>query len=170
MRKNFSFILLPFILLSALLGGIIITGFFAFSPLSYVELNIRIKSWCMFINGFLWISLNWTIHWLEVGRIRKFQIPYLKDFYSNVDDFVKNLPQILRRLIRVFYLLITLLKVITTIIGMSILIISVLQIRSLGVGKTQIITVIVISIFAIILSLVFILRELSFTSQKYHRE
>ena len=124
----------------------------------------------MFINGFLWISLNWTIHWLEVGRIRKFQIPYLKDFYSNVDDFVKNLPQILRRLIRVFYLLITLLKVITTIIGMSILIISVLQIRSLGVGKTQIITVIVISIFAIILSLVFILRELSFTSQKHYRE
>ncbi len=160
MRKNFSFALLPLITPLILFVGIIITGFFAFSPLSYIELDIAIKSWCMFINGFLWVSLGWAIHWIDVGGTGKFKIPYLKDFHSDVNNFVKDLPQLIQKLIRIFHLSITFLKVIMTIIGMSVLIISVLQIRSLGVGKTQIITIIAISIFAGVLSLIFIIGEL----------
>lgn len=162
--------LIPFIMPLVLLVGIIITGYFAFSPLSYIELNITIKSWCMFINGFLWVSLCWAIHWIEKEKIRKFRIPYLKDFYSDVNNFVKDLPQLAQKVVKFFYLSITFLKVIMTIIGMIILIISILQIRSLGVDKTQIITIIAISIFACILSLVFIIKELSFTSQKLRQE
>ncbi len=160
MRKNFSFAFLPLITPLIFFVGIIITGFFAFSPLSYIELDIAIKSWCMFINGFLWVSLGWAIHWIDVGGTGKFKIPYLKDFHSDVNNFVKDLPQLIQKLIRIFHLSITFLKVIMTIIGMSVLIISVLQIRSLGVGKTQIITIIAISIFAGVLSLIFIIGEL----------
>jgi len=166
-KKKFSFILLPFILPLVLFGGIIITGFFAFSPLSYVELNIGIKSWCIFINGFLWVSLGWSIHWIDVG---KFKIPYLKNFYSDVNNFVKNLPQLAQKLIRILHLSITFLKVIMTTIGMIILIIGVLQIRSIGASKVQLIVIIAISIFAGALSLVFVIKELSFTSQKLRRE
>jgi len=163
-KKSLVFVLLPFILPLVLFVGIIITGFFAFSPLSYVELDIAIKSWCMFINGLLWVSLGWAIHWIEVEKIRKFQIPYLKDLYSDVDNFVKDLPLLAQKVIKFFYLSITFLKVIMTIIGMIILIISILQIRSIGIGKSQLIAIIVISIFAGALSLVFVIKELSFTS------
>ena len=170
MRKKFYFVLLPFILPLVLFVGIIITGFFAFSPLSYVELDIAIKSWCMFINGFLWVSLGWVIHWIDVGGTGKFEIPYLKDFHSDVNNFVKDLPQLAQRLIRIFHLSITFLKVIMTIIGTIILVISVLQIRSIGASKVQLIVIIAISIFAGALSLVFVIKELSFTSQKLRRE
>jgi len=130
--------------------GIMITGFFAFSPLSYVQLNIVIKAWCMFINGLLWMLLGWIVHWIELEGVKRAQVPYLKELCSGINKVTKF-----------FYLSIALLKIIVTLTGGSILIISVLQLRSLGAGKVQMGVTIAIFIGIAIISLSLIIKELS---------
>jgi hypothetical protein len=150
LSQKVSPILAPLITALIIIIGIMITGFFAFSPLSYVQIDITIKAWCMFINGLLWMLLSWTVHWIEVKGVKKIQVPYLKELCSGIGK-VTNL----------FYLSIILLKVIMLVLGVSILIISVLQLRSLGTGKFQVGAAIAIFIAVAIISLFLIFQEFS---------
>jgi len=133
-----------------ILMGMLITGFFAFSPLSYVQLDISIKTWCMFINGLLWMSLVWIVHIFETETVKKLRISHLKEIFSYMDKVAKF-----------FYLSGALLKVLVMVIGTSVLIISIFQLHSLEVGKAQIWTAVGIFIFMMASSIFLIFRELS---------
>jgi len=142
-----------------LIMGIIITAFFSFSPLSYVQIDIAIKSWCMFINGLLWMFLGWVVHWIEKEKLKKPQASFLKDSDSFESNLVGYLIAMLGDLMKFFYLSIVFLKVIMTVIGGSVLIISILQIHSLGANKIQLGSIIVIFIAALTFSLILIFQE-----------
>jgi len=159
-KDNFP---VPVLLITALMliMGIIITAFFSFSPLSYVQIDIAIKSWCMFINGLLWMFLGWVVHWIEEEKLKKPQASFLKDSNSFESNFVGYLIAMLGDLMKFFYLSIIFLKVIITIIGGSVLIISILQIHSLGASKIQLGSIIIISIAVLTFSFILIFREFS---------
>ncbi|MEA1964627.1 MAG: hypothetical protein U9O41_05820 [Candidatus Aerophobetes bacterium] len=146
--------------------GIVITAFFSFSPLSYVQIDIAIKSWCMFINGLLWMFLGWVVHLIEEEKVKKPQVSFLKGSNSLESNFAGYLISLLGDLMKFFYLSIIFLKVIITVIGGSVLTISILQIRSLGASKIQLGSIIIIFIAALIFSLILILREFSSTSAR----
>ena len=151
MPSQKSFPVLALLMMSLLiLMGMLITGFFAFSPLSYVQLDISIKTWCMFINGLLWMSLVWIVHMFETETVKKLRISHLKEIFSYMDKVAKF-----------FYLSGALLKVLMTVIGTSVLIISILQLHSLEAGKAQIWTAVGIFIFMMASSIFLIFRELS---------
>gem|GEM_PF-3664181 len=151
MPSQKSFPILALLMMSLLiLMGMLITGFFAFSPLSYVQLDISIKTWCMFINGLLWMSLVWIVHIFETETVKKLRISHLKEIFSYMDKVAKF-----------FYLSGALLKVLVMVIGTSVLIISIFQLHSLEVGKAQIWTAVGIFIFMMASSIFLIFRELS---------
>jgi len=148
--KKSSPILASLITTVIVIIGIMITGFFAFSPLSYVQLNITIKAWCMFTNGLLWMLLVWMVHWIEIEGIKRIQLPHLREIRPAID-----------RVAKLFRLSVILLKVIVTVIGAVILVISILQLHFLGGGRIQMGATVSGFIVAMIVSLLLIFRELS---------
>jgi len=103
----------------------------------------------MFINGLLWMSLVWTTHLIEMEGTRRLRASYLKEICSEMGKVAKF-----------FYLPVVLLKTVMTVIGTSILIISTLELRSLGAGKVQIWAIVGISIFLTLTCLFLILRDI----------
>jgi len=148
-QKNIPILALLTVSLLVIMG-MLITGFFAFSPLSYVQLDISIKTWCMFINGLLWMSLVWIVHIFETETVKKLLISHFKEIFSYMN-----------RVAKFFYLSGILLKALVTVVGTSVLIISILQLRSLEAGKAQIWTAVGIFIFMMASSIFLIFRELS---------
>jgi len=104
----------------------------------------------MFINGLLWMSLVWIVHIFETETVKKLLISHFKEIFSYMN-----------RVAKFFYLSGILLKALVTVVGTSVLIISILQLRSLEAGKAQIWTAVGIFIFMMASSIFLIFRELS---------